>query len=57
MEAYPIQLSGGCYLDFHKFGQRIDDRSADAVQSSGEAIGIVIKLAACVELCIDHLDA
>jgi hypothetical protein len=35
--------------DFHEFGQRVDDRRADAVQAARDLVGVLVELAAGVQ--------
>ncbi|MPM74530.1 hypothetical protein SDC9_121518 [bioreactor metagenome] len=49
-EAHFIEPAVGCHLDLDPLGERVDDRSANAVESTGVAIGIVAKFTARVEL-------
>ena len=56
-EAHLVKPAVGCDFDFDPFGERVDDRSADAVESAGVAVGIVAEFAARVQLGKDDLHA
>ena len=42
-------------LQFEAFGEEVDDRNADPVETPGDLVGIVVELSACVQLGHDDL--
>ena len=56
-EALPPQLAVAGDLDHHPVRQRVDDRGADAVQSTGGRVRAAAELPAGVQLGVDDLDA
>ena len=56
LEALAVQAAVLPYLDFQPRGQRVDDRSADAVQAAGNLIAAAAELAARVQNRIDDRD-
>ena len=56
LEALAVQAAVLPHLDFQPRGQRVDDRSADAVQAAGNLIAAAAELAARVQNRIDDRD-
>jgi len=56
-KTHVVFLAAAANPDFEVFGQRVDDRDADAVQTARILVALVIKFGASVQARQDQLDA
>ena len=56
LEGHAVELLPARDLDLHAFGQRVDDRDADAVQAAGGLVDLGVEFAAGVQRAHDHFE-